>query len=41
MHLQAEPTFLDPDQEHQHDTSVTSVGIEVEGECDLRRLNAW
>jgi len=27
--------------EHQHDDRVTSVGFEVEGECDGRRLNAW
>jgi G3E family GTPase len=29
------------DSEHQHDERVTSVGFEVEGECDGRRLNMW
>ncbi|GAB2623881.1 hypothetical protein GCM10027168_64790 [Streptomyces capparidis] len=27
--------------EHQHDTTVTSVGIELDGELDEDRLNAW
>ncbi len=26
---------------HHHDEDVTSVGIEAEGDCDGRRLNAW
>jgi len=29
------------EQEHQHDSSVSSVGIECDGECDLSRLNDW
>ncbi len=36
-----EPDFLDPDAEHQHDESVTSVGIEADGVVDVRRLNQW
>lgn len=36
-----DPEFLDPDAEHQHDETVTSVGIEMAGECDLDRLTLW
>jgi G3E family GTPase len=36
--LTMEPDFL-KDDEHQHDESVTSVGIELEGELDMERLN--
>ncbi len=32
---------LQTDGEHMHDDRVTSVGFEIEGECDGRRLNAW
>ena len=39
--LADDPEFLDPDAEHQHDLTVTSVGIEVEGDLDLERLNDW
>ncbi len=39
--LADDPEFLDPDAEHQHDLSVTSVGIEAEGDVDLDRLNEW
>jgi len=39
--LESEPDFLDPDAEHVHDETVTSVGISREGECDLAKLNAW
>ena len=39
--LDKEPEFLDPEQEHQHDASVGSVGISLEGECDFARLNEW
>ncbi|MFM9372818.1 CobW family GTP-binding protein [Streptomyces sp. Da 82-17] len=38
--LAEDPTFL-TETEHQHDASVTSVGIELDGEVDDRRLNAW
>ena len=33
--LADDPEFLDPDAEHQHDLSVTSVGIEADGDLDL------
>ncbi len=36
-----DPEFLDPDAEHQHDLSVTSVGLEVDGELDVDKLNDW
>ncbi len=39
--LADEPEFLDPDAEHQHDLTVTSVGFEFEGDLDLEKLNGW
>lgn len=39
--LENDEGFLRDDQDHQHDESVTSVGIECPGECDQERLNAW
>ena len=36
-----DPEFLDTDGEHQHDSSVTSVGIRAEGGLDLGKVNAW
>lgn len=39
--LADDPEFLDPDAEHQHDLSVTSVGIEVDGDLDVDALNSW
>jgi G3E family GTPase len=39
--LEDDPEFLDPDAEHQHDLSVTSVGIEVTGDLDIERVNSW
>jgi G3E family GTPase len=38
--LESEPTFLE-DTDHQHDESVTSVGLELAGELDEDRLNRW
>ena len=38
--LENEPTFLD-DAEHQHDQSVTSVGIEMDGAVSVQKLNDW
>lgn len=35
-----DPTFL-TEGDHQHDQSVSSVGIEVSGELDDDRLNGW
>jgi G3E family GTPase len=39
--LADDPEFLDPDAEHQHDLSVTSVGIHAAGELDVDKLNEW
>ena len=39
--LADDPKFLDPDAEHQHDLTVTSVGIEAVGDLDSDRVNAW
>mmetsp|Transcript_20914 Transcript_20914/g.58142 ORF Transcript_20914/g.58142 Transcript_20914/m.58142 type:complete len:360 (-) Transcript_20914:296-1375(-) len=39
--LQEEEDFLDTEAEHEHDTSVSSVGIEFEGGLDLHKLNSW
>jgi G3E family GTPase len=39
--LADDPEFLDPDAEHQHDQTVSSVGIEAEGQLDPDRLNKW
>ena len=36
-----DPKFLDPDAEHQHDLSVTSVGIEATGNLDSDAINTW
>jgi len=36
-----DPNFLDPDAEHQHDATVTSVGIQADGDLDSDRLNKW
>jgi G3E family GTPase len=38
--LETDPQFLDA-SEHQHDTTVTSVGVETPGEVDVEKLNAW
>jgi G3E family GTPase len=38
--LSLDPAFLDQG-EHLHDTSVTSVGIELAGQVDPERLNKW
>jgi G3E family GTPase len=38
--LELDPAFLE-DGEHQHDQTVTSVGIELPGEVDVKRLNDW
>ena len=39
--MEDDPEFLDPNAEHQHDLTVTSVGIEIDGDLDLDRLNDW
>ncbi|MFI7616521.1 CobW family GTP-binding protein [Nonomuraea terrae] len=38
--LRDDPAFL-TDTEHQHDATVTSVGIDLPGELDEERLNRW
>jgi G3E family GTPase len=38
--LATDPAFL-TDTEHQHDATVTSVGIDLPGELDEDKLNAW
>ncbi|MEI4270157.1 GTP-binding protein [Klenkia sp. LSe6-5] len=38
--LDLDPAFL-TESEHQHDQTVTSVGVELDGELDIDRLNAW
>ncbi len=39
--LEIEPGFLDPDATHEHDASVTSVGIHSERSVDSEKLNRW
>jgi len=39
--LQKEEDFLDTNAEHEHDASVTSIGIEIEGALHLSKLNTW
>lgn len=38
--LDMDPQFL-LDQEHQHDQSVSSVGLTIEGEADMDKINSW
>lgn len=38
--LTDDPAFLD-EQDHQHDQTVTSVGIELDGEVNVEKLNSW
>jgi len=28
-------------QTHEHDDSITSIGVELKGDCDLEKLNSW
>ena len=39
--LADEPDFLDPDAEHQHDDTVTSVGVQTDGAVDTEALQTW
>ena len=40
--MEQDAEFLDTDAEHQHDESVTSVGIEVaDAAMDITKLEAW
>ncbi|WP_018598752.1 GTP-binding protein [Mycobacterium sp. 155] len=38
--LTDDPAFLEQ-ADHQHDVTVTSVGIHIDGEVDIDKLNAW
>ncbi|MDV3125804.1 GTP-binding protein [Mycobacterium sp. 21AC1] len=38
--LTDDPAFLE-EGDHQHDQTVTSVGIRIDGEVDVEKLNAW
>lgn len=38
--MEVDPEFL-VDQEHQHDTTVSSVGIVTKGEVDLPKMQGW
>lgn len=38
--LTDDPAFLEQ-QDHQHDQTVTSVGIELDGDVDVEKLNSW
>ena len=39
--LEKEPDFLDTDAEHVHDSTITSYGIDFEGDVDLGLFNGW
>mmetsp|Transcript_11818 Transcript_11818/g.15418 ORF Transcript_11818/g.15418 Transcript_11818/m.15418 type:complete len:399 (+) Transcript_11818:147-1343(+) len=39
--LEFDPEFLDDEQEHEHDQTVTSVGVKVKGNCNLGMLERW
>lgn len=40
--LDIEPGLLEEDPaDHEHDETITSVGIEIAGDLDHKRLNAW
>ena len=39
--LEMDPEFLNVDGEHEHDDSVTSLGIDVEGSVDMDAIQEW
>lgn len=39
--LEMDDGFLDIDAEHQHDSSITSFGIHIEGQFKIDELNNW
>ena len=39
--LEMDPEFLNTDAEHEHDESVSSLGINVKGEVDMSALSVW
>jgi len=39
--LDFDPEFLGEDQEHEHDATVTSVGVKIQGEVNINLLQSW
>lgn len=39
--MQADEGFLSDNTDHQHDNRVTSVGVDVPGEVDRKKLDGW
>ena len=39
--LEMDPEFLDTDAEHEHDESVTSMSIRIDGALDLDEMEKW
>ena len=39
--LEMDDGFLDTDAEHQHDSSISSFGIHIEGQFRMEELNGW
>merc|ERR1719258_484335 len=39
--IEMDDGFLEDNQDHQHDASVSSVGIDVAGEVVQQKLNDW
>ncbi len=39
--LEFDPEFLEDNQEHQHDTTVSSVACKIEGEMNIDMLQSW
>lgn len=39
--LDFDPAFLNEDAEHEHDSTVSSVGVRVEGDVNMMMLETW
>jgi len=39
--LEMDPEFLNTEAEHEHDTTVSSIGVDLPGDVDLRMLEKW
>jgi len=39
--LEADVSFLDDNAEHQHDSRISSVGIDLPGQVDICKLDEW
>merc|ERR1712100_462046 len=39
--LEMDPEFLNTEGEHEHDNTVTSLGVDLEGDVDLSMLEGW